>query len=72
MGVSQRFLTAEVIVECSLGDSSGGQDGVEACTLETRFVDLTECRLQEEFSACAPDHVTSLFFFRVLANKHTD
>jgi DNA-binding MarR family transcriptional regulator len=31
-----------------IGNPSGGQDGVEAGTLKTRFVDLSEGRLQQE------------------------
>jgi hypothetical protein len=47
-GVSQGFLAGEMIVKCSLGDPSGGQDCVEAGTLKTRFVSLPKCRLQQE------------------------
>jgi len=37
----------EVVVQRSLGDAGGGQNCVQACTLEARSVDLARCRLQQ-------------------------
>ena len=52
-GVSQGFLTVEMVVQRALGDPSYGQNGVQAGTLEARSVDLAGCRLQQALPRAA-------------------
>src|ERR1700727_474847 len=45
--ISQGFLVFAVVVQRSLGDAGGGQNCVQACTLEARSVDFARCRPQQ-------------------------
>ena len=47
--ISQGFFAVEVMIERSLGDIGGGENCIDAGTLEARSVDLPKCRLQQAF-----------------------
>ena len=61
-GVSQGFLALEVVVQCALGDPGYFQNGVQAGTLETRSVNLTECRLQQALPRALRDRAAWSFY----------
>src|SRR5579872_6857495 len=48
-GVSQGFLAIEVVIQRALGNPGCCQNCVQSGTLETRFVNLLECCLQQAF-----------------------
>ena len=45
-GVAQGILVFEMVVERSFGDIGGRENGIDACTLESRSVDLAKAGLQ--------------------------
>ena len=49
-GISQGFLTVEMVIERSFCDAGGGQNRFDPGTLEARSVYLAESRLQQELS----------------------
>src|SRR5215472_15123021 len=48
-GMAEIFLAIEMVVERSLGDIGGSQNGIDAGTLESRSVDLAKTRSQQAF-----------------------
>ena len=63
----------EVVVQRSLGDAGRGQNCVQACTLETRPVDLARRRLQQALPRAPRITQPSRSTFRILARReHTN